>query len=75
MTEMHKLFLEYEDIRETQDMIEAIQGRIYGSSMVIPLEEKDRLSVELYNIRQELEKYAKILTEKIDWNYVDKELL
>lgn len=75
MTEMQELFLKYEDLCETQRRIEALQGRIYGSPTVIPIEEKDKMSLTLYNIRQELEKYVKMIGEKIDWDYVDRELL
>lgn len=50
----------YDNMTETEDLIESIQGRVYGFTC-IPLEKRDELSRKLYDIRMELLDYSNSL--------------
>jgi len=54
----------YDSMVETEDLIENIQGRIYGFT-TIPLEERDELSRKLYEIRMKLVDYSNALGESL----------
>ena len=55
----------YENMRDTEDLIESIQGRIYCYS-IIPLEKRDELSKKLYEIRMELNDYSNKLGDLLE---------
>lgn len=54
----------YDNMVETEDLIETIQGRIYGYT-VIPLEKRDELSQKLYEVRSTLLDYSNKLGESL----------
>lgn len=54
---MTKEVATYISMRDTELLIEQIQGRIYCYDN-IPLEKRDELSLKLYEIRKELKKYS-----------------
>ena len=50
---MNKEVQLYDNMIETEDLIESIQGRVYGFT-TIPLEERDQISKLLYEARMRL---------------------
>jgi len=54
----------YDNMTETEDLIETIQGRIYGFEN-IPIEKRDELSRKLYEVRSELVDYSNQLGESL----------
>lgn len=69
--EVRKLEADYEDLGKSLDMLESLQARMYGHRN-IPLEEKDKLSNDLYMIRERLGKYYDEVTNKLWEHYYGK---
>lgn len=54
----------YDNMTEMEDLIETIQGRIYGFEN-IPIEKRDELSRKLYEVLSELVDYSNQLGESL----------
>ena len=54
----------YDNMTETEDLIESIQGRVYGFT-TIPLEERDQISKLLYEVRMKLIDHSNKLGESL----------